>query len=64
MKALGSVLVCLCLLRKSRSPPEQHPSALLRVFLLVVEVVVTVESPELRQMVPGIHSNRGPGTMI
>ena len=63
MKALGSVLVCLCLLRKSRSPPEQHPAALLRVSLLVVEVV-TVESAELRQIVPGIQSTgaQGPGS--
>ena len=49
--------------QEEQVPPEQHPAALLRVSLLVVEVVVTVESPELRQMVPGIHSAgaQGPG---
>ena len=33
-------------------PPEQPPATLLRVSLLVVEVVVTVETAELRQMLP------------
>ena len=47
--------------QEEQVPPEQHPAALLGVSLLVVEVV-TVESAELRQMVPGMHSTGGPGT--